>query len=211
MTREASPEFAAIAFLKGAAEPVHFPPDQGAEVAFAGRSNAGKSSALNAITGRRALARVSRTPGRTQLVNFFALDGDRRLVDLPGYGFARVSKGVQEKWVHTLDRYLGGRRCLRGLVLLMDIRHPLTPLDRILLDRAAEAGTRVRVLLTKADKLSRGAAASALQQVRRQVPTAAVQSFSALDGTGLEEARGAVLGWLGPKKSPGPKGIEGRG
>ncbi|MGA7799219.1 MAG: ribosome biogenesis GTP-binding protein YihA/YsxC [Gammaproteobacteria bacterium] len=190
----------AARFLKSAPDPDHAPPDEGAEVAFAGRSNAGKSSALNAIAGQRALARTSKTPGRTQLLNFFDVGDDRRLVDLPGYGYAQVPMAVKQRWQAGLARYLRDRGSLRGLVLLMDVRHPLTEYDCQLLDWCREAQLPVHVLLTKADKLKRGAAAAALHRVRRALadlhPESSVQLFSALKHEGLEEVRHRLDRWL---------------
>jgi len=177
-------------FLTSANSAEQFFPDDGQEVAFAGRSNAGKSSALNAITGRKALARISKTPGRTQLVNFFALDEARRLVDLPGYGYAKVPDAIRRHWRTLMESYFVGRQSLVGLVLVMDCRHPLTEFDQQMLAWTTSNGCRVHVLLTKADKLSRGAAGSALLKVRKGVGNlATVQLFSATKKTGLEEAR----------------------
>lgn len=177
-------------FLTSANRAEQFLPDEGQEVAFAGRSNAGKSSALNAITGRKALARISKTPGRTQLVNFFALDATRRLVDLPGYGYAKVPDAIRRHWRTLMESYFLGRQSLVGLVLVMDCRHPLTEFDQQMLAWSTANGCRVHVLLTKADKLSRGAAGSTLLKVRKAVgELATVQLFSATKKTGLEEAR----------------------
>ena len=176
------------------------PPDSGAEVAFAGRSNAGKSSALNSITGQRSLARTSKTPGRTQQINFFDLGDDRRLVDLPGYGYAKVPQALKTHWQHSLSEYLRLRESLRGLVLLMDCRHPLTEYDQQLLGWSAEAGLPVHVLLTKADKLKRGPASSTLLAMRRRLPGvhpgASVQLYSSLKHTGIDEAREVLTRWL---------------
>jgi GTP-binding protein len=176
------------------------PPDEGAEVAFAGRSNAGKSSALNAITGQRALARTSKTPGRTQQINFFAVGENMRLVDLPGYGYAKVPQAMKNTWQRNLSEYLHVRRSLRGLILLMDCRHPLTDYDREVLLWCADFGLPVHILLTKADKLKRGAAANTLLAVRKRLPElhseASVQLFSALKKTGMDEARQVLSGWL---------------
>lgn len=192
--------YAQTRFLISAAEPRQAPPDSGREVAFAGRSNAGKSSALNAITGQKALARTSKTPGRTQLLNFFQINDTARLVDLPGYGYAKVGGDTRARWQRSLAGYLEQRRSLAGLVLLMDIRHPLTDFDRQLLDWAREAGLAVHILLTKADKLKRGAAKAALLQVRRQLEAnglpATVQLFSALKKEGLEEVWAVLDAWL---------------
>lgn len=176
------------------------PIDEGAEVAFAGRSNAGKSSALNTITRQRALARISKTPGRTQQINFFGIDATRRLVDLPGYGYAKVPLKMKQKWERNLDDYLHNRQSLQGLILLMDCRHPLTDYDRQLLAWCRESELAVHILLTKADKLKRGPAGNALLSVRKQLPElhagASVQLFSALKKTGVEEVQALLDRWL---------------
>ncbi len=180
------------------------PPETGIEVAFAGRSNAGKSSAINALTHNSKLARTSKTPGRTQLINFFTLSEHQRLVDLPGYGYARVSRELKEQWQRYLSEYLQERQSLRGLVLLMDIRHPLQEFDTTMLHWASRAGMPVHILLTKADKLSRGGAGKSLQAVRKQLKEMAlsqevsVQCFSALKGTGLEDLERLLNRWLTP-------------
>ncbi len=179
--------------MKSAPSLARLPADRGVEVAFAGRSNVGKSSVLNALVGSRGLARVSKTPGRTQLLNIFALDEDRRLVDLPGYGFARVPARVKAHWRGMIEGYLVGRASLAGLFLIMDIRHPLTPFDRQMLDWFEPAGVPVHIVLNKADKLSRGRGLSTLAAVKRDLPEqVSVQRFSALKKDGLEEAQ-AVL------------------
>lgn len=176
------------------------PDDSGAEVAFAGRSNAGKSSALNCITDQRGLARTSKTPGRTQQINFFDLGDNRRLVDLPGYGFAKVPKAMREQWQRDLGEYLRIRESLRGLILLMDCRHPLTENDRGMLAWSAAADLPVHVLLTKADKLKPGVRNSVLAHVQEQVadlhPEASVQLFSALKKLGIDTARQQLCTWL---------------
>ena len=176
-------------------------PDIGREAAFAGRSNAGKSSSLNLLTGQRQLARVSKTPGRTQMINFFEVEPDRYLVDLPGYGYARVPEAIRRHWGALLERYLRERQALRGLLLLMDIRHPLTELDQRMLDCCVARELPTHILLTKADKLSRGAAQSALHQVRKALwtdhPQATVQLFSATTRQGVEEAHARLDEWLG--------------
>ena len=187
-------------FLLSAPDARRAPPDQGAEVAFAGRSNAGKSSALNAITGRKALARTSKTPGRTQHLVFFTLNDDHRLVDLPGYGYARVPEAVKRQWGQAMERYLSQRQSLKGLILLMDIRHPLTDFDRQMLAYCAHRALPIHVLLTKADKLKRGAASSTLLTVRRELKShqnVSLQLFSATKHTGLDEARAQIADWLG--------------
>src|SRR5690606_24980973 len=148
------------------------PPEEGVEVAFAGRSNAGKSSAINTLTNNGKLARTSKTPGRTQLINFFDLSTSQRLVDLPGYGYAKVSRDMKEQWQRYLSEYLHSRKCLAGLVLLMDIRHPLQEFDTTMLNWAAEVEMPVHILLTKADKLSRGNAGSVLLDVKKEMKAA---------------------------------------
>src|SRR5690554_3722201 len=177
------------------------PPPEGAEVAFAGRSNAGKSSAINTLAGHTRLAYVSKTPGRTQLINFFRLNCGAALVDLPGYGYAKVPEDVRKQWQGLLERYLTKRENLIGLVLIMDSRHPLTPLDRQMIDWYAPSGRPMHILLTKADKLSKNQAAAALALVRRELAAlggqVSVQLFSSLKKTGVEEVERVVGGWLG--------------
>lgn len=177
------------------------PPDTGREVAFSGRSNAGKSSALNLLTGQRGLARTSKTPGRTQMLNYFLVEPERYLVDLPGYGFAQVPDAIRRHWQALLERYLRERATLRGLLLLMDIRHPLTGLDRQLLECCAARRLPTHVLLTKADKLGRGKAMVALRQLqaalRADFPESDAQLFSALTGDGVAEAHVKLDVWLG--------------
>lgn len=190
-------------FLTSANKPSQFVPDRGAEVAFAGRSNSGKSSAINAILGRRGLARTSKTPGRTQLVNFFSVGEGVRVTDLPGYGYARVPDAVREHWGKLMDSYFRQRQSLSGLFIVMDVRRPLTDFDQGMLGWAAEAGCAVHILLTKADKLSRGAASAALHSTRRTLGEAAtVQLFSALKGTGVEEARKTLDTFLSASGEP---------
>ena len=199
------PQFPESRFISSAWQPHQFPADEGAEVAFAGRSNAGKSSALNAIAGRKDLARTSKTPGRTQLINFFGLDGAQRLVDLPGYGFAKVPERIKQHWRELLTRYVEARASLRGLVIVMDARHPLTDFDVQMLDWSRANGLATHILLTKADKLSRSEANTVLKQVRAQVEgVATVQLFSAVAKTGVDDARREVLTMLrsDAKKSP---------
>lgn len=195
--------FRGTRFLQSAATLADCPPDAGAEVAFAGRSNAGKSSALNALTGQGKLARTSKTPGRTRLLNFFAIGPGQRLVDLPGYGYARVPKAMKEDWDRHLAAYLQARRSLRGLVLLMDIRHPLQDFDRHLLHWAQQAALPVHVLLTKADKLNRGPAQAVLLGVRRELArqgqtAVTAQTFSAHNHAGVEELAERLEEWLAP-------------
>lgn len=180
-------------FLTSAHEPRQFVVDSGSEVAFAGRSNAGKSSAINAIVNRRGFARTSKSPGRTQLINFFELDAGRRLVDLPGYGFARVSRSVQEHWRRLLEAYFQGRESLAGTVLVVDSRRGLGDFDGTMLEWCGAIGCPVHVLLTKADKLKTREASRVLAASQREVAGAAtVQLFSATKSTGLEEARASL-------------------
>jgi GTP-binding protein len=191
--------FARARFLTSAAQLSQLPAPDRPELAFAGRSNAGKSSALNALCGRRQLARVSRTPGRTQLLNFFEL-ADGRIVDLPGYGFAKVPKDLRAGWGGLIEGYLLGRECLRGVVVVMDARHPLTDFDRAMLQWSRARGLPCHALLTKADKLTAGAARKTLREVERALPAlhpdCSAQLFSAHDNTGVEEARKLLAGWL---------------
>ncbi|NOX77128.1 MAG: YihA family ribosome biogenesis GTP-binding protein [Gammaproteobacteria bacterium] len=198
--------YRAARFQTSAAKLSQLPPDEGREVAFAGRSNAGKSSAINRLTGQKALARTSKTPGRTQLINFFQLDDDHRLVDLPGYGYAKVSVEIKRRWQQTMEQYLSERQSLQGLVLLMDVRHPLKDVDWQLLNWCREVGMPTLVLLTKADKLKRGAAQNTLLAVRRELMQqlsaevdqnlTQVQLFSSLKGTGLADLQRVLDGWL---------------
>lgn len=194
--------FTRATFLLSAPRLRDCPPDEGVEVAFAGRSNAGKSSAINTLTGNRKLARTSKTPGRTRLINFFSLNEQQRLVDLPGYGYAKVPRSIKEEWDRNLAHYLQKRLSLRGLVLLMDIRHPLQAFDRQMLDWAERATMPVHILLTKADKLGRGQAKNTLlhtQQAVRQHhagSTITLQTFSSLKGDGIDELKTVLIDWL---------------
>lgn len=188
-------------FLISAAKVDQCPFDSGLEVAFAGRSNAGKSSALNTLTHAN-LARTSKTPGRTQLLNFFSLDEERRLVDLPGYGYAKVPIPLKQHWQEHLEAYLSSRKSLSGVVLMMDIRHPLTEFDRLMLDWAQASSMPLHILLTKADKLAFGAQKNALLKVQREIrqgwgDTASIQLFSAPKRQGVEDAQRVLAGWLG--------------
>ncbi|MBN8280530.1 MAG: YihA family ribosome biogenesis GTP-binding protein [Gammaproteobacteria bacterium] len=202
------PPFPEARFITSAARAAQFLPDEGAEVAFAGRSNAGKSSAINAIVGRRDFARTSKTPGRTQLVNFFALAPDQRLVDLPGYGYAKVSKAMREEWRELLGDYFAGRECLAGLMIVVDSRRGLGDFDLQMLDWGRELRCDLHVLLTKADKLSRIESAAVLGATREALvdDRATVQLFSAVTRAGVDEARAALdrmLGGHGTKRGPG--------
>lgn len=186
-------------FLLSSPDMAHLPPDNAREVAFAGRSNAGKSSALNTLCAQKSLARTSKTPGRTQQLVFFELDEKRRLVDLPGYGYAKVSSKMQRQWGQTLDAFLEARQSLKGLVLVMDCRHPLKEFDRQMLEWSAYKGLPVLLLLTKADKLKKGPANSTLLQVRKaleSLPDVKVQLFSSLKQVGVQEARRQICDWL---------------
>ena len=177
-------------FLTSANAVRQFVPDTGAEVAVAGRSNAGKSSAINVIVNRRQFARTSKTPGRTQLVNFFSLRDGERLVDLPGYGFARVSDKKRRHWGALLSDYFRARESLRGLIMVVDIRRQLTDYDRRMMEFAETVDLPIHILLTKADKLKRGQAAKAVLEVKKELGTrATVQRFSALKRDGEDEAR----------------------
>lgn len=192
-------------FIKSASLVTQCPPDTGLEVAFAGRSNAGKSSALNTLTHAR-LARTSKTPGRTQLINFFRLDDERRLVDLPGYGYAKVPLELKAHWQQHLDAYLTGRHSLAGLVLVMDLRHPLSDFDCMMLEWARKSGIPAHVLLSKADKLAYGAAKNELLKVQARMrkelrSDATVQLFSSPKRQGVEQAHEVLAGWLFPPEA----------
>ena len=194
------PNYRRAAYLTSAAKFSQCPPDEGWEVAFAGRSNAGKSSAINSLTGNSKLAKTSRTPGRTQLINFFAVSDSQRLVDLPGYGFAKVPLAVKREWTRQLETYLQQRQCLRGLILMMDVRHPLQAFDQQMLDWALAASMPVHILLTKADKLKKGPASATLHKVRAQLEPhrelVSVQLFSALKHSGHEQLLAVLNAWL---------------
>ncbi|PVV09429.1 MAG: YihA family ribosome biogenesis GTP-binding protein [gamma proteobacterium symbiont of Ctena orbiculata] len=194
-----NPYYHRAEFLKSAASLSQAPPDSGFEVAFAGRSNAGKSSALNTLCNQKSLARTSKTPGRTQLLNFFSLDEERRLVDLPGYGYAKVAESIKRKWQETLADYIEQRQCLLGLVLLMDIRHPLTDFDLQMLQWNTHHGLPTHILLTKADKLKTGAAKNTLLKVQKSLsdrPEITVQRFSALKKQGIDECHRVLDLWF---------------
>jgi GTP-binding protein len=197
--------FAQVRFIMSAARLAQLPGDLLREAAFVGRSNAGKSSALNLICQQKQLARVSKTPGRTQLINLFEIPGPGetllgRLVDLPGYGFAQVPLAIRRQWGELVGGFVEKRSNLRGLVVVMDIRHPMTELDQQMLGWCEARGLAAHVLLTKADKLGRGAAQNVMLKVRQEVgkidPAMTVQTFSALAQTGAEEARALLEGWL---------------
>lgn len=194
-----SANFQSAQFLTSAATRAQCPVDEGLEIAFCGRSNAGKSSAINTLTGQKSLARTSKTPGRTQLINFFALsDPAIRLVDLPGYGYARVPMSVKDHWQRHLDDYLTQRACLRGMVLLVDIRHPFKPFDEMMVEWCEASDLPLHILLTKADKLKRGPQQNAVLAARRHLTgrLTTVQAFSATRKLGLETFRETLAGWL---------------
>ena len=198
--------FSQARFLLSAAAAAQFPDDRGIEVAFAGRSNAGKSSAINAILERRALARTSKTPGQTRLVNFFELAPERRLVDLPGYGYARVPEAERRRWIPLLES-LRAREALRGVFLIVDARRGVAETDNALIAWADPVRCGVHVLLSKADKLTRNEAAATLRAARAKLPsTATVQLFSAVNGTGLETAQRVLDTWLEGKAWEGIEG-----
>lgn len=187
-------------FTTSAPDIHRLPPDVGIEVAFAGRSNAGKSSALNTLTQQKSLARTSKTPGRTQLINVFELDGTRRLIDLPGYGFAKVPLEMKLKWQKALGEYLEKRECLKGLVILMDIRHPLKDLDVDLIKWASDSELPILALLTKSDKLSLGKVKSEVLKVRKACQqygsNITVHAFSSLKRSGVDDALSVLNEWL---------------
>lgn len=196
------PLFRHAQFEISVAKPTDLPPATGPEIAFAGRSNAGKSSAINVLTDHTRLAFVSKTPGRTQLINFFRLQCGAALVDLPGYGYAAVPEKIRRSWQALLERYLKERKALVGLVIIMDARHPMTALDRQMLNWFVPSGRPVHVLLSKADKLSRGQAAATLEAVRRELMAfgpadhLTAQLFSSLKHTGAEGVETTVGRWL---------------
>jgi GTP-binding protein len=200
--------FSQIAFLTSVGKLDQLPPADVAEIAFAGRSNVGKSSAINALANRKRLAFVSKTPGRTQTINFFRIDGAARLVDLPGYGFARVPHAVRAGWEQLVGGYLAQRACLRGIVLVMDARHPLTPNDSQLVDwlQSACRGKRLLALLSKSDKLSRNERIAARSAVRerlaREGDAVEVRLFSSLTGEGVDETRELLEQWLLAGQAP---------
>jgi len=204
-----SVSFNSARFMVSASKLDECPPDIGAEVAFAGRSNAGKSSALNAITANGKLARTSKTPGRTRLINFFTLNKENlRMVDLPGYGYAKVSRDMKDDWQQHLGHYLNDRRCLRGLVLVMDIRHPLTDFDQMMVEWCEHNNLPLMILATKADKLKFGQAKTAMLGIAQKLkPYACVEHlimFSATSKRGVDDCREALTDWLEAPESETP-------
>ena len=190
--------FSRFEFIKGVAEFNQLPEDSGVEVAFSGRSNVGKSSALNKITNRRSLARTSKSPGRTRELNYFAYDESTHIVDLPGYGYAKVDETMRNAWAKLLERYLRERSSLKGVFLIMDIRHPMGKFDQIMLDYCKSCDLPLHVLLNKSDKLSKSAANKTVMDISRELAdiNGSVQQFSALKGVGLDEARQKLADWL---------------
>ena len=193
-------------FQISAAKLSQCPEDVGAEVAFAGRSNAGKSSAINALTQQTRLARTSKTPGRTQLINFFSLNIEGlRIVDLPGYGYAKVPIAMKEHWQQHLDEYLQKRECLQGVVLVMDIRHPMKEFDEMMVQWCEATGVPLHILLTKADKLKRGPAQSTLLTLKKQLRErlghkVSLQVFSALKSQGVDTLQNRLSTWMLPQE-----------
>jgi GTP-binding protein len=195
-----NPVYHQAKFINSAPRLQDAPPDQGMEIAFAGRSNSGKSSAINTMVRQTALARVSKTPGRTQLLNFFAIDDTRKLVDLPGYGYAKVPESIKKEWQKMMATYLRERKALCGIVLVMDIRHPLTDFDWQMVEWCEHADLPLHILLTKADKLNFGAAKNTLLKVQRDLSKASItitiQLFSALNRTGVSDIHYILDGWF---------------
>ncbi|MFV2055088.1 MAG: ribosome biogenesis GTP-binding protein YihA/YsxC [Thiohalomonadales bacterium] len=195
-----SGKYQKVNFLFSVSKLTQLPEDSGFEIAFAGRSNAGKSSAINTLTNQRSLARTSKTPGCTQLINFFEVDSERRIVDLPGYGYAKVSRSVQKGWQKTMEAYLSQRQCLAGLVLVMDIRHPLREFDLDMLNWCNTCELPAHILLTKSDKLKYGAAKASLHKVNNVLqetyPLTSLQLYSSLKKTGVEQLVTCLNGWF---------------
>ncbi len=191
-----NPVYTQAKFINSSPHLKDTPPDQGMEVAFAGRSNAGKSSAINTLTRQNALARISKTPGRTQMLNFFEINALQRFVDLPGYGYAKVPLAVKKQWRELMETYLTSRKSLCGIVLVMDVRHPLTEFDWQMVEWCEHTGLPLHVLLTKADKLNYGAAKNTLLQIKNELKEAnfplTIQLFSSLKKTGIDEVHKAL-------------------
>jgi GTP-binding protein len=196
-----NPVYHQAKFINSAPRLQDAPPDQGMEIAFAGRSNAGKSSAINTLVQQNALARVSKTPGRTQLLNFFAIDEQRKLVDLPGYGYAKVPLAIKNDWQKMMESYLKNRQALCGIVLVMDIRHPMTEFDWQMVEWCEHSKLPLHILLTKADKLKFGAAKNTLLKVQKELGNTSIvvtlQLFSALNKTGIDDIHQMLDEWFG--------------
>lgn len=201
-----NPVYHQAKFINSAPRLQDAPKDQGLEVAFAGRSNAGKSSAINALTRQNRLARISKTPGRTQMLNFFEFAEGKKFVDLPGYGYARVPLAVKEKWHKMMEEYLSKRKALCGIVLVMDVRHPLTEFDRQMIDWCEHNALPLHIILTKADKLAYGAAKSTLLKVQKELAQVnfplSLQLFSSLNKTGIDEIHQVLDQWFNPEPNP---------
>jgi GTP-binding protein len=199
-----NPMYHQAKFINSAPRLQDAPPDQGLEIAFAGRSNAGKSSAINTLVQQTALARVSKTPGRTQLLNFFQIDDKRKLVDLPGYGYAKVPEAIKRDWGKMMETYLSQRQALAGIVLVMDIRHPLTEFDWQMIEWCQHGNLRIHIILTKADKLKFGAAKNTLLQVQKELSHLEIgvtlQLFSALKKTGIDDIHRVLDDWFELRK-----------
>ncbi|OAI15426.1 YihA family ribosome biogenesis GTP-binding protein [Methylomonas lenta] len=195
-----NPAYHQAKFINSAPRLQDAPPDQGMEIAFAGRSNAGKSSAINTLVQQNALARVSKTPGRTQLLNFFEIDAQRKLVDLPGFGYAKVPLALKRDWQKMMESYLKNRQALCGIVLVMDIRHPLTEFDWQMVEWCEHTNLPLHILLTKADKLKFGAAKNTLLKVQRDLSkvtiVVTIQLFSALNKTGIDDVHQMLDEWF---------------
>ena len=190
-------QFNSANFLTSATNLSQCPPDTGAEVAFCGRSNSGKSSAINALTRKKSLARTSKTPGRTQMINFFSINESCRLVDLPGYGYAKVPTAVKQHWEKHLDEYLRARSCLKGAILLVDIRHPIKEFDETMIDWCLQVELPLHILLTKADKLKTGAQQNSLLSLRQRLSQEiSTQIFSAKDKKGLDLLEDKIREWF---------------
>ncbi len=195
--------YSRLEFRLGVASIKQLPEDIGSEVAFSGRSNVGKSSVINKITNRRGLARISKSPGRTRELNYFSYDENTHLVDLPGYGYAKVNVEMRDAWAKLLERYLRERQSLQGVFLIMDIRHPMGKFDQLMLDYCQSCSLPIHILLNKADKLSKNAGNKMMAEIRRELVNvdASLQLFSALKGTGLDEARQKLGDWLYSEES----------
>ncbi len=198
-----NPVYYQTKFIQSASKVTEAPKDHGKEIAFAGRSNAGKSSAINTVTRQKSLARISKTPGRTQLLNFFEVDEQRKFVDLPGYGYAKVPLDVKKKWHKMMEDYLHKRNALCGIVLVMDIRHPLTEFDLQMIEWCEHTQLPLHILLTKADKLNHGAAKNSLFKVQKELSeinvSVTLQLFSSLKKVGIDDVHQVLDNWFGLK------------
>lgn len=204
-----NPVYHQAKFINSSPDLKDTPEDQGREVAFAGRSNAGKSSAINTLTRQHGLARISKTPGRTQMLNFFEINATERFVDLPGYGYAKVPVAVKKKWHELMEKYLTQRKSLCGIILVMDVRHPLTEFDWQMIEWCQHTGLPLHILLTKADKLNYGAAKNTLLQVQKELSDISfpltIQLFSSLKKTGIDEVHKALDALFNPLEYAEPE------